>query len=130
MSDKRHILIIDDDPLTARLFGAKLAESGFEVLYAHDADEGREMARRFSPDLILLDIRMEPTDGYKIAARLKEEKKTAGIPIIFLTNEDLTPEAEKDMKELWAEDYMHKSVELNEFVRRVRAVVERRAPDK
>ncbi len=130
MTDKCHILIIDDDPLTARLFGAKLAESGFEVLYAHEADAGREMARRFSPDLILLDIRMAPTDGYQVAARLKEEKKTAGIPIVFLTNEDLTPEAEKDIKELWAEDYIHKSVDLNEFVRRVRTVLERCASEK
>ena len=121
MERKPHILIIDDDPDVSRLFGGKLTSEGFEIMYAPDGNEGRELARRFQPDLILLDIRLPGDDGMSIAERLKNEKQTAHIPIIFVTNEDLTEEAKKAVKELWVIDYIHKSIDLHEFVRRVKA---------
>ena len=123
MAEKTHILMIDDDPAFQRLFGAKLATVGYEMLYAHDGETGREMARRFHPDLVLLDIRMPGTDGYTIAQRLHEEKQTKDIPVIFLTNEDMPLEAEKWAKEFMVKDYIHKSTDLNEFVERVKKVV-------
>ncbi len=123
MSSKSpHILIIDDDPTIRRLFGAKLASVGFEVVYAGDGNTGREMARRFLPDLILLDIRMPDADGYTIARRLKQEPRTAKIPIVFLTHQDLSAEAEKAVKEMWVVDYIHKSIDLDQFVKRVKKV--------
>lgn len=118
----KHILIIDDDPALRRLFGAKLATAGFEVIYAPNGNEGREMARRFPIDLILLDINMPEPDGYKVAERLREEPRTKNIPIVFLTNQDLTPEAEKAVKECWVTDYLHKSMDLNEFVKKIEEI--------
>ncbi len=123
-AQKNHILMIDDDAAIQRLFGAKFATAGFEVMYAHDGHSGREMARRFQPDIILLDIRMPGTDGFTIARLLKNEPQTKNIPIIFLTNEDFTKEAEKAAKEVWAADYIHKSVDLNELVKRVQGVLQ------
>ena len=119
MERKPHILMIDDDPDISRLFGGKLAGAGFEIMYASEGNEGRELARRFQPDLILLDIRLPGSDGMAVAERLKGERQTANIPIVFLSNEDLTGEAQKATKELWAIDYIHKSIDLNEFVKRV-----------
>jgi len=49
----KHILIIDDDATTRRLFGSLLGSAGYEVIYAENGDLGREMARRFHPDLVL-----------------------------------------------------------------------------
>lgn len=123
MASRPHILLIDDDAAIRRLFGGKLATAGFEILYAQDGSEGREIARRMQPDLILLDIRMADPDGYVIARRLKGEPQTAHIPIVFLTNEDLTPEGEKAVKEMWVQDYIHKSIDLNDFVKRVKKVL-------
>ena len=120
---KKHILMIDDDPAIQRLFGAKFSAAGHEVLYANDGDSGREMARRFMPDVILLDVRMPKTDGYTVARRLKTEEKTKDIPVVFLTNEDFSPEAEKMAKEVWVADYIHKSIDLNELVKRVESVI-------
>ena len=134
MSSSKHILIIDDDKLTRRLFGGKLAIEGFDILYAEDGNEGREIARRLQPDLILLDIRMPDEDGCTVAKRLEEERRTKNIPIIFLTNEDISKEAEKALKEVWAKDYIHKSTDLNEMVERVRKVIQvskkEKQPDK
>lgn len=122
-SIKQHILMIDDDEDIRRLFGAKLAMAGFEVIYASDGNEGREVARRMKPDLILLDINLGDTDGYTIARRLRQEPATKDIPVIFLSNEDFTPEAEKAAKELWVVDYIHKSMDLNEVVDRIKKVL-------
>ena len=122
--------MIDDDQAIQRHFGAKFSAAGHEMLYANNGNDGREIARRFQPDLILLDIRMPDTDGYKIAERLREERSTAGIPVVFLTNEDLTPEAEKAVKELFVAGYIHKSEDLNVILSKVEAVMSSRGNSK
>lgn len=123
MTAKPHILMIDDDPMIQRLFGAKLSAAGYEVLYANDEETGREMARRFQPQLILMDIRMPGGGGYKLAGRLKEEKPTAKIPIAFLTNEDISMEGQKWAKEKWVVEYFHKSIDLKEFIKKINKLV-------
>lgn len=125
MPTKKHILIIDDDAQIRRLFGGKLAAAGYEVLYSDNGVDGREIARRMLPDLILLDIRMPNQDGYETARLLHNERQTVHIPIVFLTNEDMTLEGEKAVKEMWVEDYIHKSTDLNEFVKRIQNVLKK-----
>lgn len=120
---KKHVLFADDDPATRRLFGAKLASAGFEVLYAKDGDEELEMATRFVPDLVVTDIDMPNTDGIKASFRLRGDPRTKAIPIIFLTNADLSADAEKAIKELGAAEYMPKAIDLAEFIERVKAIV-------
>lgn len=126
----QHILIIDDDAAVRRMFGSKLASAGFEVLYASDGNTGREMARRIQPDLILLDIRMPGADGYTIVQRLKQEKVTKDIPVVFLTNENMSLEAEKAIKELWVIAYIHKSIDLNDFIKQIKQVLKGRQANK
>jgi DNA-binding response OmpR family regulator len=104
-----HVILADDDHDILRLFSGKLAKAGYEVLPAHDGNEAREMARRFQPDLILLDIHMPVLDGYKTLEYLKHDKETAHIPVAFLTNEDLSIESEKAWKEMGASGYLAKS---------------------
>lgn len=121
-----HILIVDDDPITRKLFGSLLARAGFEVLYAKDGAEGREMARRLQPDLILLDLLMPIMDGWEVADRLKSESNSVSVntPIAFLTNEDLSIEAQKNAKELGVVDYIQKGISNNEFVERVKWILD------
>lgn len=123
MKSGAHILLIDNDAAIRRLFGGKLASAGYEILYAEDGADGREIARRMQPDLVLLDIRMPFPDGYTVAKWLHDEPKTANIPVVFLTNEDLTPEAEKMVKDAWVTDYIHKSMDLGEFLKRVKKIL-------
>jgi CheY-like chemotaxis protein len=119
---KFHILIIDDDETMRRLYGSLLGKAGYEVLYAPDADQGRELARRFQPDLILMDKQMPGTDGIKASGTLKKEAATARIPIVLLTNEDLSIEAEKWMKEFSIIDYIQKGVSNDKFIERIKEV--------
>jgi DNA-binding response OmpR family regulator len=105
---KMHILLVDDDEDTHRIFSAYLVEAGFEVLHAADGNEGREMARRFHPDIILTDNRMPMIEGIPMIGMIKREEETKDIPVVLLTNDDLSIEAEKVLRELGA-DYLHKA---------------------
>lgn len=119
-----HILLVDNDPLILRVFSSLFASSGFEVLQAHDGNEGREMARRLQPDLIMLDLRMPVMDGTEVLMRIKEESQTKDIPVCIFTNEDLSIEAEQKLKELGADAYICKSEEPKKVMELVHKLLE------
>jgi len=121
--NKKHILFADDDSVTRRLFGSKLAFAGFEVLYATDGNELVEMAIRFQPDLVVADIDMPNTDGITAAYKLRANPQTKDINIIFLTNTDISMETEKVMKELVGANYIQKSIDLIKFIEHVKKVI-------
>ncbi len=123
MEKKKHILLVDDDELARQLFGFKLAGAGFEVLYAEDGNIGREMARRFQPDLILMDIEMPVMDGLKACSMIKNESQTSNIPVIFLTNTDMSIEAQKAVKELGAEEYIPKAADPEKLISTIKKVL-------
>lgn len=120
----KHILIIDNDSTTRRLFGSLLGSAGYEVLYAGDGQQGREIARRLHPDLILLDINMPGDDGFKTADTIKNEKDSPAhdIPIVFLSSADLPIEAQAWMKDFGVTGYIHKGVTNDEFVIQVKKI--------
>lgn len=128
MEKKIHILFVDDDEVVRRLFGYKLASAGFEVIYAEDGNQGWEMARRFQPDLILMDIEMPIMDGIKTTSMLKDEPQTKNIPIVLFTNSDLSIEAEKSMKELGVTDYISKAADQEKFIDLIKKVLEKSVP--
>ncbi len=122
-SSAKHILIVDDDSLSRRLFGSILASAGFEVLYAVNGNECREIARRLHPDLILMDLNMPVMDGMETLSRMKNEPETVDIPVIFLTNQDISVEGQKSAKELGAFGYMQKGAGREEFLAMVKKVL-------
>ena len=117
------ILLVDDDPAILRLFGGQLAQAGFEILPAHDGNEGREMARRLQPDLILLDQQMPVMDGIETLQRLKEEDPTKHIHFILFTMLDFSIEAQKAASELGLDAYIHKGSPIEEIVARIKEVL-------
>ena len=83
---KKRILVVDDEPEFTNLLKLGLETHGYyEVLEENDADNVRAAARTFDPDLVLLDIMMPEQDGSEVAAALKADPVTRGVPIIFLT---------------------------------------------
>ena len=122
----KHILIIDNDAPTRKLFGALLSRVGFEVLYAKDGNEGHELAKRIKPDLILLDINMPIMDGWETANKLKSsfDSLVVNIPIAFLTNEDLSVEDQNNARKIGVIDYIQKGASNEEFIERVKKIIE------
>lgn len=86
MSERKKILIIDDEKDYGKMVKINLEDSGlFEVQAVSESTEGVQAARAFQPDLILLDIIMPDMPGPALATQLKEDSRTKDIPIAFLT---------------------------------------------
>jgi CheY-like chemotaxis protein len=83
---KKTILIIDDEEDFCLFVKLNLEQTGnFEVLTANSGAEGINIANRYQPDLILLDIIMPNMTGTQVAEALRNNKATKDIPIIFVT---------------------------------------------
>lgn len=79
------VLVIDDDKLLVAVVSDVLGLNGLDVIRATDGLVGLDLALTESPDLILLDIMMEPLNGFEVLERLKLEGGTKDIPVIFLS---------------------------------------------
>lgn len=80
------ILIVEDDPLIARLYQKAFAFEEYVVEVAHDGQEGFRKLKAGTPTLILLDIMMPKMDGLQFLDALKANPKTKAIPVVVLTN--------------------------------------------
>lgn len=100
------LLIVDDQPANLELLMATL-EAQHRVLFATDGSRALELARRFRPDLILLDVLMPGLDGFEVCTRLQREEATARIPVIFLTGRDREEDEARGLA-LGAVDYITK----------------------
>ena len=84
--DKKRILIIDDEEDFREIVKKNLEISGeFLVDIAANGKDGIELAKKIKPDLILLDIIMPEMEGGEVFSRMKNDKDTEEIPIVFLT---------------------------------------------
>ena len=82
------ILIIEDDPVFARILADMVRRKGYRVLAAADGESGLQLAQRFRPTGILLDVMLPGMDGWTVIARLKENAATRHIPVHFISAVD------------------------------------------
>jgi len=85
MADKAKILIVDDDIDFVDSTKTILESKPYEVIVAHEGEEGLKKAREENPDLILLDVIMPVKDGFTAAEQLRKDSKLSKIPVIMLT---------------------------------------------
>ncbi|HLD56078.1 MAG TPA: response regulator [Candidatus Omnitrophota bacterium] len=101
-----------------------LEQEGYRVLTASRGDSGLDQARKNKPGLIILDLMLPELDGIEICKILKQNEKTAQIPIIMLTAK--SQEADKVLGlELGADDYITKPFSPRELAARVKVVLRR-----
>ncbi len=84
------VLLIENDPLTQTSLKYALQNKGYRVLRANNGIDGIEMAKRESPDLIVLDLMMAGVNGFEVANRLQQDSATQNVPILVLTAMDLS----------------------------------------
>jgi len=113
------ILVVDDTPTNLEVLFDFLSKAGFKVLFAEDGESALETVHYAAPDLILLDILMPGIDGYETCRRLKADKATANIPIIFLTALTETTDKVKGFA-LGAVDFITKPLQYEEVLARVK----------
>ncbi|MCA1771340.1 MAG: diguanylate cyclase [Halomonas sp.] len=124
MNDMVHqsVLLIDDSPDIHHLVGARLRSERVNLLHAHDASEGFQLAASKQPDLILLDLDMPTTDGITLCRQLKAEHELSDIPVIFLTG-TMDVQTKVLAFELGAVDYVTKPFDAVELKARVRSAL-------
>ncbi|GLQ88127.1 response regulator [Dyella flagellata] len=82
------ILIVEDDPAFARILADMVRQKGHHMLHAPNGEAGLELARRYHPIGILLDVMLPGMDGWTVIERLKADPATRHIPVHFLTATD------------------------------------------
>ena len=112
------ILVVDDTPNNLQVLFSYLEAAGFRVLIAEDGESALQIAQSQAPDLILLDILMPDVDGFETCSRLKSERATKEIPVIFLTALSETVNKVQGFK-LGGVDYITKPIEQEEVLARI-----------
>ena len=122
---KHKILIVDDEESLCEILQFNLEVEGYEVDVAYSAEQALDMhPERYS--LILLDVMMGETSGFKMARQLKSRPETAGVPIIFCTARDTEDDTVAGLN-IGADDYIAKPFSIREVLARVRSVLRRTA---
>ena len=122
---KKTILVVEDELSIATLLKYNLEQAGYNVLIAHDGQDGLNTIVAANPDLVLLDLMLPSLDGMEICKEVRSLR--INVPIIMLTARD--DEFDKVLGlELGADDYMTKPFSPREVVARVKAVLRRFTP--
>jgi two-component system, OmpR family, response regulator len=121
MSQLPHIVVVDDEASTREMVGEYLGAHGFQVSQCDGGATLRELLKKASADLIVLDLNMPEEDGLSIVRDLKQHSR---VPVIMLTATASAIDRVVGL-ELGADDYLAKPCELRELVARIRSVLRR-----
>jgi len=119
------VLIIEDDLVSQKLHQKVIESAGFQVIMASDGLEGLMYAKEQDLDLVISDVMMPNMDGYETCQRLRENPKTAQIPILLLTALNNLESKIKGF-EAGADDYLSKPYEPDELLARVNVLLRRK----
>ncbi len=105
---KIKILLVEDEKMLSDMYVSKFTKEGMDIVTAADGEAGLEMAKKQSPDIILLDIIFPKMDGFAVLKELRNFPETKLTPVILLTNLGQEEDVKKG-NELGASDYIIKS---------------------
>ena len=112
------ILMIEDIPDNATLVKRVLASQGYEIYWAETAESGLEMAEKFAPDMILLDLGLPDIDGQTLVGYLRQVNGMEHTPIIAVTAWPLET-ARMMVTAYGCNDYISKPIDVREFIKRI-----------
>lgn len=121
---KSKIMIVEDDLDVAEMLNAYFRVQGYEVFTVNWGEDGVRAAQTVLPDLMILDIRLPDIDGFEVARRVRSDRRTNEIPIIFLTEKRERMDRLQGF-EVGADDYITKPFDVQELRLRVRNALKR-----
>lgn len=122
MTDRKNILLVEDDKNLAFVVKDNLLDRGYNVYHAEDGEQALAEFKEKQVDLILLDIMLPKLDGFAVAETIRE--MDGQTPIIFLTAKDFKEDKIKGFR-LGADDYVTKPFVLEELLLRIEAIIRR-----
>lgn len=120
------ILIADDDPAVRQLLSLMLRGSGYTILIAEDGYQLIQLAQEQMPDLLLVDLMMPHLDGYEAIRQLRNDTRTAHIPMLILTARSSPTDLVSGF-ETGADDYITKPFRTDELLARIKSHLRRAA---
>lgn len=123
VEDRRSlILVVDDDEANRELLRDLLEVQGHEVVEAENGGAALELVQNCLPDVILLDVMMPVMDGFEVCQRLKEDPKTAPIPVIMITALQEREDRLRGIK-AGANDFLTKPIDKEDVILRLKNAV-------
>ena len=121
MSEKKKILVVDDEPDIVTWLTTIFEDNGYATVSAENGFEAFDKAESENPDLITLDISMEQESGLKALRKLQESERTSGIPIVIITgvSTDLKRFIERNKKLEFPKAFLEKPIDKDELLRTV-----------
>ena len=123
--EKKKILVIEDEEDTLSYLTTFFEDNGYDALAAKDGEEGLQMAKKESPDLITLDISMPEKSGIKALRELQENDATSSIPVVIVTgvSEDLKSFIDKQKHIKPPAGHINKPIDKQELIETVQRIL-------
>ena len=122
VTEKKLILVVDDEPDTLNLMQTILEHEGYDVINTQDGEQALEAISQ-NPDLMLLDIRLPgELDGIEVCKRIKKDSKYKSIPIIFFTAKVLAHHIEEGFQ-AGGDEYVTKPFNSTELLKTIRKYI-------
>jgi CheY-like chemotaxis protein len=118
------ILIVDDSPYIVDGLVALLKRKDYTPVAAHSGGEALTLLNTIRPDLILLDIMMEPMDGWETLDKIKSNPVTKDLPVLMFSAKKISPE-EASEHCLNIEDFVSKPVNPSQLLEAIKSIFER-----
>jgi two-component system, cell cycle response regulator DivK len=113
------VLIVEDNEKNLKLVRDVLQATGYRTLQATTGEEAVELALLQAPALVLMDVQLPGIDGVEALERLRQDERTASIPVLALTAQAMSGDRERFL-EAGFDGYLAKPVDVGELIEAVR----------
>lgn len=116
------ILVVEDSPMIQEILVERLRFRNYEVVVAHDGQEGVEVAQREQPDLILMDISLPVMDGWEATEHIRRIESIKNVPIIALTAHALVEDRNRSLA-IGCNDFETKPINFSQLIVKINALL-------
>jgi DNA-binding response OmpR family regulator len=124
-SDRKKILIADDDRALVGVLTARLTDAGYDVVSASDGRYAFDRIVQETPDLVILDIHMPVVSGFNVLERMYKRTALEGVPVIYVSG-DISEEVDRTARHFGAYALIRKPFEIDHLMAAVRGALGRK----